>query len=357
MTVAVDSLHPRPTAQELLDTLEGLDAAFARAVARCGEEEHAVNVAGKVVKLRFAGRAMVEPIMSAFSHLALADPETPDLTISIWDSTSTKVRLPANRLFQAVDGPGIHPMYHSSSLMLAFQPGDRVMSVLDTDRSRALYCAGDAVTYPYWERSSPLRAILNWWLQLRGLQLVHAAAVGRPGGGVLLPGKDGAGKSTSAVECLRSGLEFAGDDYVLLQPSPPVVHSLYCSAKLEVSQCARYHELFPDARLGASHDEKCLGFVDTAYPDRVAKRLPVAAVVLPTVTGRARTIIKPTTAARALLALGPATIFQLRSDGPATFSALSRLLSQVPSFVLEAGTDLEAIPETISSLLDQLGVP
>jgi hypothetical protein len=107
----------------------------------------------------------------------------------------------------------------------------------------------------------------------------------------------------------------------------------------------------------APNDEKCLGFVDTAYPGQVVKALPVVAVLLPTVTGRARTSVQLTSSARALLALGPATVLQLRSDGSATFSILSRLLSQVPSFVLEVGTHLETIPEAISSLLDQLGVP
>jgi hypothetical protein len=358
VTVELDSHHPQPTAGELRDTFDGLQTAFERAVANCGVEERAIEVAGKVVLLRFAGQAMVDRVMLAFSHVALAHPPAAiDLTISVWDSTSTAVRLPENRLFPAVGGPDVHPLYHSSNLILVFQPGDRVLSVLDTDSSSAIYSAADAATFPSWERAAPLRAILNWWLQLRGLQVIHSGAVGRPGGGVLLAGRGGSGKTTSALQCLRSGLHYAGEDYLLIQPSPPVAHSLYCSAKLEVAQCARHRELLPEARLVAPSDEKCLGFVDTAYPDQVARTLPVVAVLLPTITGRADTRVRPTSSASALLALGPATILQLRSDGSATFSTLSRLLNQVPSFSLEVGTQLETIPESISSLLDQLGVP
>ena len=53
------------------------------------------------------------------------------------------------------------------------------------------------------------------------LMLLHGAAVGTGGRGVLLGGRGGAGKSTLAAACLLRGMDFAGDDYVLVSRKGP----------------------------------------------------------------------------------------------------------------------------------------
>jgi hypothetical protein len=122
----------------------------------------------------------------------------------------------------------------------------------------------------------------------RGLQLVHAAAVGNSNGGVLIGGKGGSGKSTTALTCLESKLNYIGDDYTLLglDSGRPVVHSLYNSAKLNSDHVQRFPTLLPKVsnpdRLA---DEKALLFVNEHYPAKVATQLPVRAVLLPRVTG------------------------------------------------------------------------
>ena len=54
-----------------------------------------------------------------------------------------------------------------------------------------------------------------------GMFLLHGAAVGKGGKGVLIGGMGGAGKSTLAVSCLLRGMDFAGDDYVLISRRGP----------------------------------------------------------------------------------------------------------------------------------------
>ena len=61
----------------------------------------------------------------------------------------------------------------------------------------------------------------------KGYQLVHAAAVGSEAGAVLISGKGGLGKSTTALSCLGKGLTYVGDSHVVVQLDPfPRVHSL-----------------------------------------------------------------------------------------------------------------------------------
>ena len=90
---------------------------------------------------------------------------------------------------------------------------------------------------PEWNCSTPLRHILHLALATRGVQFVHAGAVGRPDGGVIIVGRSGSGKSTSTLSTLGSDLLYAGDDYVGVSLNPdgggPYVHSLYGCGKLE----------------------------------------------------------------------------------------------------------------------------
>ena len=103
---------------------------------------------------------------------------------------------------------------------------------------RAVPCTGCRKhgNLPYWETAAPFRILFHWWSQSFGGQISHAAAVGRDGKGVLLAGRGGSGKSTTAICCVDAGMEYVGDDYVLLTRTPtPTAHSLYNSAKIHTA--------------------------------------------------------------------------------------------------------------------------
>lgn len=66
-----------------------------------------------------------------------------------------------------------------------------------------------------------LGLMFRWALQ-SGMFLLHGAAVGKDGKGVLIGGVGGTGKSTLAVSCLLGGMDFSGDDYVLINRRGPI---------------------------------------------------------------------------------------------------------------------------------------
>src|SRR5262249_11008520 len=144
--------------------------------------------------------------------------------------------------------------------------GEYALNLFDSSTATGIYWTPTPAPLPDWVKASPLRCLLHWWAQSRGCQLVHAAAVGDERGAVLITGKSGIGKSTTALACLEQGLSYLGDDLVLLQLDPaPWVHSLYATAKVHRHQLARLPRLAAlEGGGGSTPDGKAVLFLHPA---------------------------------------------------------------------------------------------
>lgn len=331
--------------------------AFQRAErAAGGSSDRFYIIGGYAIRLRFAGSALTPLITPALEHLPSAPRAPPALTICIWDDVSTCTRMPpAPWAAHDYIARGEVNGFNDDRIRTAFDVGGEVLSMLDTGSNLAVYWTRDARQLPWYESGAPLRAILHWWMRNQGLQLVHAGAIGNKKGGVLLVGKGGSGKSTTALSSLGSELSYASDDYCLLKTDPePYVHSIYNSGKINAEDIGRFPYLRPalanGRRLGA---EKALYFVYKYAPQKVSVGFPIRAVLLPRVTRLPNTTLKKISSSASLLALAPSTIFQLCGAGDEAFRTLSKLVRQAPSYVLNVGTDLSQIPGTILTLLSE----
>ena len=332
------------------------ELAHSAAQAAGGFVDRIYTIAGLPVRLRFAGPALLSPITHAFEHLNVSEGSAL-LTICIWDTASTGKRMPPPP-WEGDDflARGVIQGYNDDRIHTAFQHGSGAVSLLDAERNLAVFWVSSAEELPYWEKGSPLRTILHWWLGRHERQLVHGAAVGNHHGAVLIGGKGGSGKSTTALACLDSDLLYLGDDYTVLRSEPsPMVYSLYNSAKINADNVERLPHLGekisnPD-RLDS---EKALLFVHEHYPTKTVPELPIRAILLPRVTGLRETRLKRTPTAQALAALAPSTIFQLPRAGAEAFKFLAAIAKQVPCFTFEVGTDLSGIPRAIEGLLEEV---
>ncbi len=314
------------------------------------------SIGGYTIRLRFAGAALISSMTQAFDHLMIDQESTPALTICIWDTASTGTRLPAppwgSDDFLA---RGQIQGYNNERIYTAFQHGSSAMNLLDVTRSLGIFwvpAAGDLV---YWEKGAPLRTILHWWFSNHNRQLVHAAALGNGRDGVLIGGRGGSGKSTTALACLDSRLLYAGDDYALVALDPaPTAYSLYNSAKLDSDHLQRFPHLVSKVHnADRLEDEKALLFVHQHYQANVTTKFRVRAILLPRVTGKPETRLSKTSTAQALATLAPSTIFQLPRAGNETFKFLAALVRQVPCYCLELGTDISRIRTVIEELLSE----
>ena len=326
----------------------------ARAVASV--REHSIAIGGRSLTLSFAGEALPGRIWPAPAHLRSAPSQSCDLRIMLWDSVSTGVALP-----EPPWGGGDHVArgdvigFNNERIRTAFVRDPDLLSLYDAEKGMAIFWTRDAAELPYWESGSPLKAILSWRASDLGWRFVHAAAVGRPDGGVLIVGKGGTGKSTTAISCLSSSLRYCGDDYVLVQAEPkPHVHSLYNSGKLEAHHASSLpHIMSAITNRDRLDSEKALVFIQNCFPARLIAGFPLRAILVPNIADVATTRLHVTTPAAALLALAPSTVFQLPGAGRDAFDFLSRLVKQVPCLKIDLGRDLAQIPAVIDDFLSR----
>jgi len=344
---------------------------FERAVAAAGGSvDRFFAFDGRTVRLRFAGPALVSALTPAIAHVAAAESTTPDLTVCVWDSASTETSWPALPWFQysghvTARGEKIDNLYtprgdirgYNNSRICA-HVGDQLFSVLDLERNLGIYWCRDAAGLPLYERGAPLRSIFHWWFRRRGLQLVHAGAVGTRAGAVLLAGKGGSGKSTTALLALTSDdLLYLSDDYSLVRVEPsPRVYTIYNTAKVRPDNLQRVPHL-RSALTNADRleSEKALFFIHQHYADKIVDQLPIRAILLPRVMGGVDTTLSAASAMDGLTALSLSTLHQLAGSGHEVLTTIQQLVGRVPVHHLNLGTDLTQIPAVISSLLASSG--
>lgn len=344
--------------REALDFLGEAYKAFQMAEKASGcASERFYNLAGHIVRLRFSSSALVPLITPALEHLA-AKEETPALTVCLWDSASTGTRMPPppwssdNYVARGeVEG------FNDDRIHTTFDLGSGVLNILDIQQNLGIFWIRDARHLPQWESGAPLRIILHWWMRRHDTQLTHAAAVGNSRGGVLLVGRGGSGKSTSALACLNSNLHYVSDDYCLVRARPvPHVYSIYSSGKLTLGSLEKFpclEAIF--SQVETVKADKMLFFLGKKYREKISSGFPLRAILLPRVTGGTETTMKPVSQISALRALAPSSIFQLPGAGKSEFETLTKLVKEIPCYVLELGSNLQRIPEVISDFLAEEG--
>lgn len=210
-------------------------------------------------------------------------------------------------------------------------------------------------------RAQPAHHALAAWLANRGALMVHAGAVEIDGRAVLLVGRGGSGKSTTALACAQAGFGFLGDDLCVVEPADPAsgeaakVHAIYGTAKL----CADSRE-----RLSAQN-WPLLGMTPrgkwaVALPDHLslAPSATLGAIVLVrpgAPSPRAQQAPRLPLSPRAALSGLASTALPVANGSvkPSQWlHTMAALLRDVPVFAQELSWDLPAVADCLRSVLN-----
>ena len=195
-------------------------------------------------------------------------------------------------------------------------------------------------------------------MRAHGRQLLHAAAVGKPDGGVLLIGRSGAGKSSIALACLGSDLLYAADDFCSVLPGEkPMVYSIYNTGRTRVADWERLPflaNLAPD--LDPTGKDKVIYFLKNSTPESLITDFPLKAILLLR-RGGERCAVRPLSGSTVVRLSAPDTALLLPDAGVEVLRSLASLSRAVPCFALDLGPRPQDIPPTISRLLAELAAP
>jgi hypothetical protein len=334
------------------------DVYFQAEKASGGVLERYYHIGGFITRLQFAGPALIDLLTPALEHLSISfRPGSVDLSICLWDSKSTQTPmlsptwseddyLPRGKIKGVAD----------QGFSVSYNPGTNILSMLDRRSNIALYWVRSTDHLPVAERGAPLLSILSWWMASHGRPVVHAGAVGTDAGGVLLAGKGGAGKSATALNCLKAGFSYLSDDYCAVSVDPePRVYSLYNSGKLDRDGLSRLSLLENSTaeNIYTDNQEKRLFFLSRIFPERIVETLPLRAVLLPVIIDRSHTALGPITPVAAMKALAPSTVLQISGFEAMSFALMGKLVRRLPCFALDLGSDMDEIPGVIGEFLER----
>jgi hypothetical protein len=326
---------------------------FAQAAASASVQQRRLTVAGQSVTISFAGDELLS-LARPLAHLEDARSDLPaKLNIMVWEgpagwSPPKPVWKQGQQGYQGeIVGLG------SGRFAVNYHDTSGLFQMIDHHARSALYWLPDAGDLPFWEIASPFRIIFHWWARSLGGNVAHAAAVGKDGRGVLLVGKSGSGKSTASLACLHHGMEFVGDDYVLLLRDPiPSAHSLYSAAKMHTRFL---REVLPEWREMAvveiGPENKSVFFLHEKLPESLRRCLEIRAIVIPQVNCANEARLIPRPASEGLLALAPSTIFQLPGAHRESMTFFSDFIRGIPVYAMTTGADLASGPKALLNLL------
>ena len=325
---------------------------FARAAEHAGRYVSTCSVGGVRIDLEYAGTALRDAFSPALAGLQTNDGTTASSRILIFDAVETGVAAPEfDRPIQhLIRWRGDCWANSDAACRLVFHYSDYTLQIFDPASSDCVVVVNDLNRLPSWVIAAPLRTPLAMVLQHHGLQFVHGAAVGDESGAVLVTGYGGAGKSTTALSCLKAGFNILGDDYVAIRPpiratELPTVHNIYSSLKIHL------HELEGNAG-SSSKNKKAILFPFTGKESQLTREAPLRAVLLARIgEGRKTHIIgaNPSEVARIAYA---STGLQIPGDDKAAAQAIEECVAASGAHVISLGSDRTGVAEAISDFLE-----
>jgi hypothetical protein len=243
--------------------------------------------------------------------------------------------------------------FDSSRYRSAYQWGEGSVNAMDCETRQAVFWVPTHQHLPVWVLASPLRSILHWWMELNGRQLVHAAAVGCGGRGVLIPGRSGSGKSSTSLACLLAGMDFVADDFLALALDPePRAYRLYSTAKLDPRSLIRYPDLAARCRtVRQPASDKVVLFLEDGYAEQLKDSLPLKLALRPSISGVLETALGEAEPFEIERALACETLALLPHAGARTVEFLNRVSREVPRSAIYLGTERARIATAIQQAL------
>jgi hypothetical protein len=183
---------------------------------------------------------------------------------------------------------------------------------------------------------------------------LHAGCLARDGCGVLLAGPSGSGKSTLTAALVVEGWDFLSDDTVFLKTQGGATSAWGFSDKIDCSDDTA--AMFGELRHLVGEPTMVGRGKHPVDVEEVFGVLPVPvcrphALVMPTISGERRSVLRAVSASYALRELVPNVLLTQRAATQAHLDMLAGLVSEVPCYSLSTGTDIVFASRCLQEIL------
>lgn len=200
-----------------------------------------------------------------------------------------------------------------------------------------------------------LTIMLAEMLKRRACFGIHAAGFAKDGKAILIPGTSGAGKSTLAITLLRNGFGYLSDDMTFLRRRSHGLEVLGFPEDVDVSD--QTISFFPELDFLARSPKAAAGLkrqvrADEVYGVELVHEARPEAIIIPQISGKGRSTVRPIGADEALLALVSDVLLTEVRSCQDHLAILTELVNQTPCYRLETGQDFDRIPVLMRELLN-----
>ena len=312
------------------------------------KEGFRVRICGKLIDLRFPTVEMAQAGRCSLEGFLTEEAGAPDATLLYWYDRCDAY-LPAGEsayssVWQSRDATG--------SLQIGTDNHRLVGS--DFVRRRFYYARPKPDEIDYSVYGHTLAGLFSRWASESDCMLLHAAAVGWRGKGVLVVGRSGSGKSTFSVSCLTAGLDFVSDDYTLISASGPLLAMpLYTSVAVNPDMYAKM------PWLGDPSVEPSAAWCNGKYQFRLERQhlcpaLEIHGIIMPRISGEDAPSIRSVPAGSAMTQMLHSSLKQLdRNRDTELMRTFAARMGGLPVYEMSMSTDLTKNPAFLRSFIEK----
>ena len=319
-----------------------------------------LDIAGYRVRIRSTSRQLHDRLRRPLAHLEVApDTIAPSFTVDFLDGAGLDDIAVSLPLTAQQSSPEQETQEYQAGPYLFTLHGDSVLTAMNRDQNRTVGIVRDPARWPLEHYQQAIFISLYQHLQLRGLYLIHASAIGRNGQAILFSARSGAGKTTTMLTCVQAGFQFYSDDATLLRQTGDgqieVVSLLGCINVTEKT-LEWFPELAPHTSEATSRTGKRLVMIHDTSPQHVAANGIVQAIIAPEVTTQAHASIAPISKMSLFGELLPFSL-DLHDTNAAKshLEFLAKVLERVPCYRLNLGSTRNDLPNLLEQVLVRQG--
>lgn len=308
-----------------------------------------------ILKLHYSELSDLTYYLQSINHLLLEISVAPsDFQLYCWETDVVDILIPNLLLnWENIDPYNGQLLGLPNGLIGVKNSNEKSFIWIDKANKSIFYVLENIRFITHNELVAPFRSIFHLWYEDSPFFMCHAAGIAINDQGILLTAKGGSGKSTSSMASIQHGLNYAGDDFLLVDTQNCIAYSLYHVVKLDIPQFEMFPELKPYIEnIESTPREKGQVFLNKLYPGQMCLKFQIKALLIPVFSKGINTHVRQCSKSEAIKALVPSSIWIMRGS-PASATKMIAFIQKLDCHILSTGTDFRQLSAKIKEVIHE----